>query len=134
MEVVDRKHGWHTWAADAPRPQLGAAWLGSVCPIFFFFFPFLFMFCFARMLQNPELPFILCSPESVRRSIPVSQFRGDSSYPKMETSFLEVQKWVLQLNQGELCCVRREAELSQPIPCQFAGNYTNQLSITTSIN
>jgi len=92
------------------------------------------MFCFARMLQNPELPFILCSPESVRRSIPVSQFRGDSSYPKMETSFLEVQKWVLQLNQGELCCVRREAELSQPIPCQFAGNYTNQLSITTSIN
>lgn len=134
MEVVDRKHGWHTWAADAPRPQLGAAWLGSGCPIFFYFFPFLFMFCFARMLQNPELPFILCSPESARRSIPVSQFRGDSSYPKMETSFLEVQKWVLQLNQGELCCVRREAELSQPRPCQFAGNYTNQLSITASRN
>lgn len=49
--MVDRKHSWPTWAADAPRPQLSAAWLGSGCPIF----SFLLMLCFARMLQNPQL-------------------------------------------------------------------------------
>lgn len=80
----------------------------------YFFFSFNALLC--QDVAKPTASFILCSPETARRSIPVSQFGGDSSHPKIETSFLEVQRWVLWLNQGKLCYVRREAELSQPKP------------------